>query len=169
MDVIPGQRICICITHHHHRHHQSLHKTTTDALKSTRVSLCQQHGDDVTAELLHLLTARDVTATVLPHFVYQSVMLVYFKVPGGGGAFYLANHLAACAQANPKNKNKKSPAWGVFVPLTPQYGAGFPKALHGSRVSERQRWCQARDVYSERKTETTAIKTTESFASVQPT
>lgn len=63
-------------------------KTTTDALKSASMSLCQQHVGDVTgtpvsAKLLHLLTARNVTVTVLPHFVYQSVMLVYFKVPGG--------------------------------------------------------------------------------------
>lgn len=75
------------------RHHSSSSsvtslETTRDALESARVSLCQQHDDDVTgtpapAKLPHLLTARDVAVTVLPHFVYQSVMLVYFKVPGG--------------------------------------------------------------------------------------
>lgn len=97
-------------------------------------------------------------------------MLVYAQVPRG--AFHLANHLTMCARAHLKNKNKKSPAWGVFASLTPRHGAAFPKALRGSHVSERGRWCQTWDVYSEagpseENGATTAMKTTGSLLRIR--
>lgn len=135
----------------HHSSSSSLTslETTTDALKSARMSLCQQHDDDVTGNG-EAAASVDSAQRYCDSFATLCLSVCNAcLLQGPGGSFYLANHLAACAQANPKNKNKKSPAWGVFVSLTPQYGAGFPKALHGSHVSERQRWCQAWDVYSE--------------------
>lgn len=97
---------------------------------------------------LNLLTASDVSMTIMARYVYPSLMLVYFQVPGGRLIFKISSTM--CTRLCLKSKNKKSPVWDAFASVTPRYDMPmwvFPKARRGAHLCEPDHRCQAWDFY----------------------
>lgn len=121
---------------------------------------------------LHLLTASDVSMTILAHHVYLCLMLVYFQVSEGG---LFSKSPQPCVLVWVWKTKIKSPQCEMYLhPWHLNMTWVFPKH-RVARASEPYHWCQAWDFYSETTLQrqkasvgkkTIAINTTERLGSL---